>query len=331
MTNVEPTAVSSTSEARQSASAPSAENVRIGIVARSQQQPAVLVVDVDQPEPGALGGEERRLGGEVVVDVAVEVEVVAAEVEEDRDVEDDPVDPAHHERVARDLHRADLHAALAHHREQAVQVGRLRRRERGLHVLAGDPGADGADHRRPDPGRSRPLSASRVVVVLPWVPVTPIIRIAAAGSPYTRAARRAEHGARVGRPRAPGTSTRPASRAGRVGEHGDRTRRDRGGRRSRHAVRRGRPGSAAYRSPGRTRCELSETPGDARRRRGCGADGPSARQPRGEVVASGVRSGRRGPGRGHLVVAQPREPIAERPLTTRRAAATAAVPVGGTP
>ena len=33
------------------------------------------------------------------------------------------------------------------------------------------------------PARCSPPSASRVVVVLPWVPVTPIIRIAAAGSP----------------------------------------------------------------------------------------------------------------------------------------------------
>ena len=86
----------------------------------------MLVVDVDQAEPGPLGGEQRRLGAVVVLDVGVEVEVVAAEVEEDRDVEDDAVDAAHHQRVAGDLHRAGLDAALAHHREQRVQVGRLR-------------------------------------------------------------------------------------------------------------------------------------------------------------------------------------------------------------
>jgi hypothetical protein len=40
------------------------------------------------------------------------------------------------------------------------------------------------------PARSSPPSASLVVVVLPWVPVTPIIRIALAGSPYTCAASR---------------------------------------------------------------------------------------------------------------------------------------------
>jgi hypothetical protein len=36
----------------------------------------------------------------------VEVEVVAAQVEEDRDVEDHAVDPAHDQRVAAHLHRA---------------------------------------------------------------------------------------------------------------------------------------------------------------------------------------------------------------------------------
>ena len=39
------------------------------------------------------------------------------------------------------------------------------------------------------PACSSPASASRVVVVLPWVPVTPIIRSAAVGSPYTAAER----------------------------------------------------------------------------------------------------------------------------------------------
>ena len=40
------------------------------------------------------------------------------------------------------------------------------------------------------PARWRALSARRVVVVLPWVPVTPSIRSDRAGSPYTCAAKR---------------------------------------------------------------------------------------------------------------------------------------------
>ena len=39
------------------------------------------------------------------------------------------------------------------------------------------------------PVRCRALSASRVVVVLPWVPVTPSSRIVVAGSPYRWAAK----------------------------------------------------------------------------------------------------------------------------------------------
>ena len=127
------------------------------MVATSRRRRPKLVVDVGQPDPRALGGEEAGLGGEVVVDVGVEVEVVATEVEEGRDVEDDAVDPAHHERVAGDLHRAGVDAALAHHREEAVEVGRLGRGQLGLDVLAGDAGADGPDHGGGDAGRRQAL------------------------------------------------------------------------------------------------------------------------------------------------------------------------------
>ena len=80
------------------------------------------------------------------------------------------------------------------------------------------------------PACCRPPSASRVVVVLPWVPVTPIIRSAVAGSPYTRRGQAAQH-ARAGR----STTSSGYAAAGaalgarRVGEHGDRARGDRGG------------------------------------------------------------------------------------------------------
>ena len=47
------------------------------------------------------------------------------EVGEDGDVEDAAVDPAEHQRVAGDLHGDRLDAALAHHREQRLQVGGL--------------------------------------------------------------------------------------------------------------------------------------------------------------------------------------------------------------
>ena len=52
-------------------------------------------------------------------------EVVATEVEERRDVEDHAVDPAHHQRVAGDLHRARVHPALAHAHEHEAAYGGL--------------------------------------------------------------------------------------------------------------------------------------------------------------------------------------------------------------
>ena len=142
-----PSPASSTSTARQSASRPPVEKVCIGMPARSSRRRPCSSSTLVRPEPGALGGEERRLGGEVVLDVGVEVEVVAAEVEEGRDVEDHAVDPAEHQGVAGDLHRAGDDALLAHHREEPVQVGGLGGGQRRLDVDAVDAGADGADDR----------------------------------------------------------------------------------------------------------------------------------------------------------------------------------------
>ena len=80
----------------------------------------------------------------------MEVEVVSTEVGEHGQVEDHAVDPALHQGVAGDLHRAGGHRPLLHHREQAVEVRRLGRGQRGLDLLAVDAGADRADDGRPD-------------------------------------------------------------------------------------------------------------------------------------------------------------------------------------
>ena len=144
---VEPSGSRTTSSARQSAGCPDGREGRHRHGRLVEQTAAERVVDVGQPATGPLGREQRGLGGEVVLHVLVEVEVVAAEVEEGRHVEDDPRHPAHHERVAGHLHRARGHALLDHRSEQRVQVGRLGSGERGLHVPAGHPGADRADHR----------------------------------------------------------------------------------------------------------------------------------------------------------------------------------------
>ena len=74
-------------------------------------------------------------------------------------------------------------------------------------VFTSTPGDRGCRRcRRPRRGRRppcRPPSASRVVVVLPWVPVTPTIRSAAARVAVDARGEPAEHRARVGRRRAP--------------------------------------------------------------------------------------------------------------------------------
>jgi hypothetical protein len=70
-------------------------------------------------------GEQRRLGLEVPLLVAVEVEVVAAQVEERGDGEARPADARQGERVRGDLHGDDLDRQLAHPREQGVQLRRL--------------------------------------------------------------------------------------------------------------------------------------------------------------------------------------------------------------
>ena len=68
--NVEPSGPTSTSSARQSASGwPSAEKVVTGTSDSVTQPAAVLVVEVDHPEPGAALGEQLRLGLEVVLHV----------------------------------------------------------------------------------------------------------------------------------------------------------------------------------------------------------------------------------------------------------------------
>ena len=273
-----------TSTARQSASAPETENDARRDAAAREQPPTVLVVDVHQALPAAGRGEERGLGLEVVLLVGVEVEVVAAQVGEDRDVEDHAVDPPLHQRVAGDLHRARLDPALAHHREQPVQVGRLGRGERRLDVLAVDAGADGADdggaHPRTlegvlgQPGggglalgagdAEQAQRAGRVVVHGATANRPSNVRgLATWSTGYPgrgpgRALRVGEQGHRAGRPSGRGVvdAVGAAPRQGGVdvtGQHPRRGQRDPGGRRGEVAVgRRGRVGRGQPRRPGRS-------------------------------------------------------------------------------
>ena len=95
------------------------------------QLSAARVVDVDDRAPGPSRGEQRRLGGEVGLLVAVEVEVVATEVGEGRHVEGDGVGATQHQGVRRHLHQHRIGALLVQVAEQGLELGRLRRGHRG--------------------------------------------------------------------------------------------------------------------------------------------------------------------------------------------------------
>ena len=160
--------------------------------------------------------------------------------------------------------------------------------------------------RSPRPGRRRrvsPLSSRRVVVVLPWVPVTPIIRSRAAGSPYTSAASAAEHRRTVG---TTSVGAAPRSRAAPAASVSDRDarprrapaastpRRGRGRPAARRTGRRARPGGSRASTPvtrdaevaGRRTPPRPRLPAGRRARRGQAAlPGPGqSRSPRAEGI-----------------------------------------------
>ena len=98
--------------------------------------------------------EQPPLGGEVLLHVAVEVEVVARQVGEDAGGEAQVVDAPQRQRVRRHLHHAGA-AAVGHHLAQhPLQLGRFRRRPRSrLDLAIADAVADRADAPAADAGR----------------------------------------------------------------------------------------------------------------------------------------------------------------------------------
>src|SRR5207248_9157639 len=87
----------------------------------------VPVPDVDDRERPWLREEEPSLRLEVGLHVAVEVEVILAEVREDEDAEADAVEPVENGRVGRRLHHARAVARVEHLSERALEIYRLRR------------------------------------------------------------------------------------------------------------------------------------------------------------------------------------------------------------
>ena len=108
---------------------------------------AARIVDVeDGRRAGRQHVEQAPLGLEVLLHVAVEVEVVPREIREDGRREAHEIDAMQRERVRRDLHRTRPAAAVPHLGEQPLHFRRLRRRVRGV-LLVGDARAHAKAHR----------------------------------------------------------------------------------------------------------------------------------------------------------------------------------------
>jgi hypothetical protein len=101
--------------------------------------------------------EEPRLGGEVLLDVAVEVEMVAGEVGEHRGVEARAGDAVLVERVRGDLDRDVRRARGPHAREEPLERDRVRRRERRGLGRAREAIRDGAYDTRAEARRAPDL------------------------------------------------------------------------------------------------------------------------------------------------------------------------------
>ncbi len=86
----------------------------------------------------------------------MKVQVVLRQVGEHGRVVAGARHPAEGQRVAGHLHRGRCHAALRHHREQRLQVRRLRRGQRALHPLGADPDLHPADQAGLVPGGPQP-------------------------------------------------------------------------------------------------------------------------------------------------------------------------------
>ena len=79
---------------------------------------------------GAVGAEQRGLGGEVGLDIAVQVEVIVTQHREGGGGEPGALDPAHGQGVRRHLHGDHLDAVVAPASEAGLELGSIGRRRR---------------------------------------------------------------------------------------------------------------------------------------------------------------------------------------------------------
>ena len=136
---------------------------------------------------GVDAGEQPALRLEVLLHVAVQVEVILREVREDERVEADAVEPREVRAVRRRLERDRSSPASSISRKSALQLDRLGRRVRRGSPLAADDPLDRPDEARSSGPRASRIERSRNVVVdLPFVPVTPATSSARSARRRTR-------------------------------------------------------------------------------------------------------------------------------------------------
>ena len=107
--------------------------------------------------PPFVGQKQRALGGEVVVEGLVKVEMVARQVREDDRLEDDTGRALERQSMRRGLHDARPVAAVDHRAEHALQLDRVGGRELRRPLDSGDAVDDGAQKARPQAGRREDL------------------------------------------------------------------------------------------------------------------------------------------------------------------------------
>ena len=137
--------------------------------------------------------EKPRLRVAVGLHRAVVVEVILRQVRENTDAESDSFYPALHQRVGRDLHHGIGAARIDHLGKQALHGQRVGRCAVGRDGLVADQiliCADQADLRALC-ALQKSCLIRYVVVVLPFVPVTPTTVSFPAGVPYHTAAQSA--------------------------------------------------------------------------------------------------------------------------------------------
>ena len=105
--------------------------------------------------PAASASNRRPLGACVLLQRTVEVQVVLGEVGEHRHVELGAVHARQSQRVRGHFHGRAGDAAVAHARQQRLELHRLRRRLARLHRLIAHAVLDGADETGAVPGRAQ--------------------------------------------------------------------------------------------------------------------------------------------------------------------------------